>query len=70
MAYFTQLKMNQAVWYLQYTDDSISDVAERFGYKDVYYFSRMFKQKMGKSPRNYRRNIEELLREGKIKPPM
>ncbi|MCI1882578.1 MAG: AraC family transcriptional regulator [Sporolactobacillus sp.] len=70
MAYFTQLKMNQAVWYLQYTDDSISDVAERFGYKDVYYFSRMFKQKMGKSPRNYRRNIEELLRKGKIKPPM
>jgi AraC family transcriptional regulator of arabinose operon len=36
---------------------SISETAERYGYPDIYLFSRQFKQVMGESPTAYRRNF-------------
>ncbi len=33
---------------------SISQVADEFGYADIYLFSRQFKEETGLSPRNYR----------------
>ena len=35
---------------------SVGMVAEQCGFRDVYYFSRMFKKHMGVSPREYRIN--------------
>jgi len=57
LQYFTHLRMNQAAWYLQYTDERISYIASYFGYEDMYYFSRVFKKVLGKAPTNYRRQI-------------
>ena len=34
---------------------SISEIAYDFGYKDIYFFSRQFKQVIGTSPRKWRR---------------
>ena len=33
---------------------SIGEVASEFGYRDIFFFSRQFKQVTGRSPRNYR----------------
>ena len=33
----------------------VGEVAEEFGYRDIFFFSRQFKQVMGQSPRPYRR---------------
>ena len=35
---------------------SVSDVAERCGFSNVYYFSKLFKQRVGITPSEYRRN--------------
>lgn len=35
---------------------SIGEVANEFGYGDIFFFSRQFKQVMGRSPRSYRRS--------------
>jgi AraC family transcriptional regulator, arabinose operon regulatory protein len=34
---------------------SVTAVAERNGYEDIYFFSRQFKQVTGLSPRQYRK---------------
>ena len=36
------------------TNDNISEIAERLGYSSVFFFSRQFKEKTGKAPREYR----------------
>ena len=33
---------------------NIGEVAEEFGYSDIFFFSSQFKQVMGQSPRHYR----------------
>jgi AraC-like DNA-binding protein len=33
---------------------TISEVADRLGYRDVFFFSRQFKQHNGLSPRQFR----------------
>lgn len=36
-------------------DSSVLEVSERLGFYDQFYFSRRFKEKFGKSPREYRK---------------
>ena len=43
-----------AVHYLTHTDLNISEIAELSGFKNVYSFSRFFKQAHGISPRKFR----------------
>lgn len=52
--YFIRLKMQKACEQLTTTEDPIKSVASELGYTDYYYFSRIFKQKIGMSPRTYR----------------
>ncbi len=40
---------------LEISDDPIKVVAERLGYRDVFYFTRQFTQRVGVSPAEYRR---------------
>ena len=42
---------------LRFSDRSISQTAEEFGFSSVYHYSRVFKEVMGKSPSIYRRAL-------------
>ncbi len=53
--YQIRLKLQHAVHLLENRNLNISDIADQCGYKDVYYFSRQFKERLGRSPNNYRK---------------
>ena len=49
------LRMRHAAYLLRDHNLRIGDVADKTGYPDHYYFSRLFKKRFGVSPRAYRR---------------
>ncbi|AIQ53447.1 helix-turn-helix domain-containing protein [Paenibacillus sp. FSL R7-0331] len=55
MEYVIRLRMESAQRMLRHTDAPISEIAERTGYRDMYYFSRAFKKYFGVPPQLYRR---------------
>jgi len=60
--YMTELRLNQAKKQLLTSNESLQRIAQRAGFKDVYYFSRRFKQMVGQSPKQYVRNTREGMR--------
>ncbi|RUO80533.1 AraC family transcriptional regulator [Idiomarina tyrosinivorans] len=54
LKFFTQLRIRQACQELDQTTASIKQVAAKLGFDDPYYFSRLFKNVMGISPKHYR----------------
>ncbi len=54
--YITTLRLKNAIYLLEKTDYSISDISEMCGYSDPLYFSRVFKKYMGISPNTARKN--------------
>lgn len=52
--YFIKLKIQYACQLLSQSDLRISDIADKIGYEDTFYFSRLFKKVTGKSPRDYK----------------
>lgn len=58
MDFFINLKIREACNALRSTDQYIYEIAQRLGYKDQYYFSRLFKKMVGMSPKEYRNNDE------------
>lgn len=56
--YFIHLKMQKACQLLDTTNKSIKEISKILGYKDPYYFSRVFKNNISLSPNNYR-NIKK-----------
>ena len=52
-----RLKIAEAKNRLLNTDDTVKEIADLFGYTDVFYFSRLFKKYTGVSPREYRRTV-------------
>ncbi|MBE5732713.1 MAG: helix-turn-helix transcriptional regulator [Clostridiales bacterium] len=54
-AYCNDLKLNDAKNLLLITDTSITDIAMNSGFNDVSYFVRLFKEKYGQSPLQYRK---------------
>lgn len=52
--YFIQLKMQKASQQLDFTDQSVKEVAFNLGFDDPYYFSRRFTKVIGVSPTKYR----------------
>jgi len=52
-----RLKIAEAKNRLLNTDDTVKEIADLFGYSDVFYFSRLFKKYTGVSPRDYRRTV-------------
>ncbi len=52
--YLFDVRLTKAAKQLLETDHLITDVALSVGFEDSNYFSRIFKKKMGKSPRAYR----------------
>jgi len=55
--YLTGVRMEKARELLTLTDHRIIEIAEKCGYRDVYYFSHSFKKFMGVSPKRYREEI-------------
>jgi AraC-like DNA-binding protein len=52
--YQQQIRLNHACRLLQQSHSSITEIAERLGFENIFYFSRLFKRKTGMSPRDYR----------------
>ncbi|MEC0231464.1 AraC family transcriptional regulator [Paenibacillus alba] len=57
-AYIHRLKMAEAKNILLNTNNSIKEIADSLGYKDVFYFSRLFKKYVGDSPHIYRNKMQ------------
>ncbi len=53
IAYFHQLKIEEAQRLLRQTPMSVTAVAERLGFSSIHYFSRQFKQATGVCPSAY-----------------
>ena len=54
--YIMVRRISKAIELLQYSDMRISEIAEKVGFPDASHFSKVFKQHMGKSPREFRKN--------------
>jgi len=54
LVFFKLKKVQKACEYLIYSDLSIKQISYKIGFDDPLYFSRTFKNFMGKSPRNYK----------------
>ena len=52
--HFIHMKIEHACYLLDNSIDPVSKIAERLGYEDPLYFSRIFRKTMGLSPRQYR----------------
>lgn len=55
--FITATKMDHATHYLKYTNIPIQQIAAKLGYKDSYYFSRVFKKQFKVAPRNFRKYL-------------
>jgi len=53
-AWIVRERIKMAAVRLMESRMNISEVAEEFGYRDIFFFSRQFKQVMGQSPKRYR----------------
>ncbi|MBB2182676.1 response regulator [Lachnospiraceae bacterium MD1] len=51
----TIVKMKRAEYLLNYTVLPVIDIAYRLGYKDIHYFTQIYKKTIGKSPTEYNR---------------
>lgn len=60
--YISRMRMEHAKQQLAVTKKSISEIAQKVGYSDIYYFSRRFKQMVGFSPRQYAGKIRRQLK--------
>jgi two-component system response regulator YesN len=52
--YLTDLRMNQACILLEHSNLSIQDIADRTGYHDYFYFTKLFKKTIHKTPSSFR----------------
>ncbi len=56
--YITALRVQYAKEQIQYSSGSLEEIAKSVGFSDPGYFSRVFKQKTGFTPTEYRKQIE------------
>lgn len=53
--FMIQSRIEAARNLLRFTNHNIARIADMLGYRDVYFFSKQFRQRAGLSPSNYRR---------------
>ncbi|WP_391572301.1 AraC family transcriptional regulator [Cohnella sp.] len=54
LQFLNNLRMSAAEKYLLESNMSVQDIAHATGFQTIHYFSRLFKQKYGKSPAHWR----------------
>lgn len=60
--FLLNLRLNRAKYLLDSTNLSINEIAFQTGFDSVYYFSKLFKKRNGKSPKFYRNeNVKSIL---------
>ncbi len=59
MTFFSLKKIQKACEYLNYTDLSTKEISFKMGFADPLYFSRIFKNYMGKSPKIYKQSLHK-----------
>ena len=47
--------MNRAMELLKESQRTVTEISEILGFSAVYYFSRLFKQRVGKTPGQFRK---------------
>lgn len=60
--YIRNQRLNRARELLCFSSDSITQIAECTGFKSVHYFSRVFKEKEGVSPSEYKKQLNRILK--------
>lgn len=55
--YIIDKKLDEAKTMLEFSNTTVTDISEYCGFSSVYYFSRLFKQRTGLTPTDYRRTI-------------
>ena len=56
--YLIQIRINEAIRIMRENESlNIKQIAEMVGYSDAYYFSRIFKNRMGISPSDYKSSL-------------
>jgi transcriptional regulator GlxA family with amidase domain len=55
--YYIQIKIYKAESLLEQQDLSVKEVAHKMGFEDQYYFSRLFKNKTGVSPSEWKNYV-------------
>lgn len=58
IAYLIRQRMHQAAYFLQDKNLKVAVVAQKVGYDDLFYFSKLFKKHYGASPRTLRQMHE------------
>ena len=53
--YLTQVRLNRSKHLLKTTDKQIKEIANLVGYRNAYYFSRLFKKSTGLTPLEYKK---------------
>lgn len=53
--YMTDLRMDNALQFMKFSDMSMSEIAGKVGFNDYFYFSKLFKKNFGVSPAQYRK---------------
>jgi transcriptional regulator GlxA family with amidase domain len=56
--YHLQLRLIRAKELLISTDQSIKEISYDLGFQSIYYFSRIFKNKLGVSPSEIRKTVK------------
>ncbi len=59
MAYLNTIRLEVAASFLRNTQLSLSEVADRTGFSDESYFSKLFRKKRGVSPVQYRKSFPD-----------
>ena len=57
--YHLNIRLKKAIELLQSTNLTITEIAEQTGFESVFYFSRLFKKKVGSTPTAYRQKTNK-----------
>ena len=58
MEFLINKRLNQAKVQMINTDKTLTEIAELEGFESIHYFTRVFKNKMGISPKSFRKNYK------------